>query len=163
MTLQIVLLALVTLAAVLAVLARDMLRAAIALAVASLLLGLVFFGLKAPFAGVFEISVVAGLITVLFMLTIALTGRKDVVKESRAAKVVFPVVLVVFIGIDAWVMKGLLSRIAASSVPAAAAESGTFGNVLWTQRTFDLVGQLGAILAGAFAVLAFFRKRNDHD
>ena len=56
-----------------AVIFRDLLRAAICLAVASLLLGIIFFRMKAPYIGAFEISVVAGLITVLFITTIALT------------------------------------------------------------------------------------------
>lgn len=167
MTLQIVLLAALTLLAVLAILAKDLLRSAIALAVASLLLGVVFFGLKAPYAGVFEISVVAGLITVLFMLTIALTKRDAEVRESRVAKVLFPVVLVAFIVVDALVMKSLLGKIAepAATLQAAgaAASPATFGQVLWTERTFDLVGQLAVILAGVFGVLALFRKRDDHD
>ena len=40
----------------------------------------------------------------------------------------------------------------------AGSESGTFGQVLWNQRTFDLVGQIGVIFAGVFAVLALFRQ-----
>ncbi len=54
-------------------------------------------------------------------------------------------------------MKGLLQKVPA--LPDAA-ELGTFGDVLWKQRTFDLVGQLAVILAGVFAVLALFRKRD---
>ena len=64
---------LVVLFSILAILAKDLIKSAISLAVASLLLGILFFRMGAPYAGVFEISVVAGLITVLFMLTIALT------------------------------------------------------------------------------------------
>jgi len=39
------------------------------------------------------------------------------------------------------------------------ADQGTFGDVLWKQRSFDLIGQLAVILAGVFSVLALFRKR----
>ena len=143
--------------AALAVLAKDLIRAAVALAVSSLLLGILFFRLGAPYAGVFEISVVAGLITVLFILTIALTKAEGEVQESRAALWIFPAFFVVFIAVDALVMKGLTASIRA--LPAAA-EKGTFGDVLWKQRTFDLVGQLAVILSGVFAVLALFRKRD---
>jgi NADH:ubiquinone oxidoreductase subunit 6 (subunit J) len=145
---------------VLAILLKDLLRSAISLAVASLLLGIVFFRMNAPFAGVFEISVVAGLITVLFILTIALTGTGEKVRESRLVNWVFPLVFVAFIVIDALVMKGLMGKIPAL---AAGAESGTFGDVLWRGRTLDLVGQIAVILAGVFAVLALFRKRDKHD
>jgi NADH:ubiquinone oxidoreductase subunit 6 (subunit J) len=145
---------------VLAILLRDLLKSAISLAAASLLLGIIFFRMNAPYAGVFEISVVAGLITVLFILTIALTKAGDEVRESRVVNWVFPLFFIVFIIIDALVMKGLLQKIPAL---ASGAETGTFGDVLWKGRTFDLVGQIAVILAGVFAVLALFRKRDKHD
>jgi NADH-quinone oxidoreductase subunit J len=145
---------------VLAILLRDLLKSAISLAVASLLLGIIFFRMNAPYAGVFEISVVAGLITVLFILTIALTKAGDEVKESRLVNWVFPLVFVVFIIIDALVMKSLLGKVPAL---ASGAESGSFGDVLWKGRTLDLVGQIAVILAGVFSVLALFRKRDKHD
>jgi len=161
MVLNIALLTGLVLFSALAVLARDLIKSAISLAVSSLLLGIVFFRMNAPFAGVFEISVVAGLITVLFILTIALTKSEGEVGESKAALWAFPIFFVVFIVIDALVMKGLMNKVPA--LPGAA-ESGAFGDVLWKQRTFDLIGQLAVILAGVFAVLALFRKRdNDNE
>ena len=146
--------------AALAILLRDLLKSAIALAVASLLLGIIFFRMNAPYAGAFEISVVAGLITVLFVLTIALTKTGEEVRESKLVNVAFPVVFVAFIVIDAVVMKGLIGKIPAL---AAGAETGSFGDVLWKARTYDLVGQIAVILAGVFAVLALFRKREKND
>jgi NADH:ubiquinone oxidoreductase subunit 6 (subunit J) len=160
MILQTALLIALVIFSVLAIVLKDLLRSAISLAVSSLLLGIVFFRMNAPYAGVFEISVVAGLITVLFILTIALTKAGDEVRESRLVNWVFPVVFVAFIVIDALVMKGLMGKIPAL---AAGAESGTFGDVLWRGRTLDLVGQIAVILAGVFAVLALFRKREKHD
>jgi NADH-quinone oxidoreductase subunit J len=144
----------------LAILAKDLIKAAISLAVASVLLGILFFTMNAPYAGVFEISVVAGLITVLFMLTIALTKAEGEVKERRWVKIVFPLFFIAFIVIDVLVMKSLLAKL---QIVASGAESGSFGDVLWKQRTFDLIGQLAVILAGVFAVLALFRKKDNHD
>jgi NADH:ubiquinone oxidoreductase subunit 6 (subunit J) len=145
---------------VLAILLKDLLKSAISLAVASLFLGIVFFRMNAAYAGVFEISVVAGLITVLFILTIALTKADEEVRESKLSNLVFPLFFVVFVIIDALVMKGLLQKIPA--LPGAA-ESGGFGDVLWKERTLDLVGQIAVILAGVFAVIALFRKRDHHE
>ncbi len=145
---------------VLAIFLKDLIRAAISLAVASLLLGIIFFRMGASYAGVFEISVVAGLITVLFILTIALTNTGEEVRESRLANVIFPLFFVIFVIIDALVMKGLLQKIPA--LPSGP-ETGTFGEVLWKGRTLDLVGQIAVILAGVFSVLALFRKRDKHD
>jgi NADH-quinone oxidoreductase subunit J len=145
---------------VLAIVLRDLLRAAISLAVASLLLGIIFFRMSAPYAGVFEISVVAGLITVLFILTVALTKAGGDVRESKTVNVLFLLFFVVFAAIDALVMKGLVQKVPA--LPSAP-EAGTFGEMLWTGRTLDLVGQIAVILAGVFSVLALFRKRDKND
>src|SRR5512136_2329181 len=93
---------------VLAIVLKDLLKSAISLAVASLLLGIIFFRMNASYAGVFEISVVAGLITVLFILTIALTNAGEEVRESKAVNVAFVAFFIVFIIIDALVMKSLL-------------------------------------------------------
>ena len=59
--------------AVTALRARNLIRAAIALGVGSAALAMVFFMLDAPYAGGFELSVGAGLISVLFIVAISLT------------------------------------------------------------------------------------------
>lgn len=56
-----------------AVLLRDLIRAAVALGVGSAALAMLFFMLGAPYAGGFELSVGAGLISVLFIVAISLT------------------------------------------------------------------------------------------
>jgi NADH-quinone oxidoreductase subunit J len=140
-----------------AIIFRDLLKAAICLAVASLLLGIIFFRMNAPYIGAFEISVVAGLITVLFITTIALTKTGGDVRESKAASWIFPLFFVAFLVLDFFVTKALMGKIpAVEGTP----EQGTFGEVLWKTRTFDLVGQIGIIFAGVLAVLALFRKRD---
>ena len=59
--------------AVTALRARNLIRAAVALGVGSAALAMVFFMLDAPYAGGFELSVGAGLISVLFIVAISLT------------------------------------------------------------------------------------------
>jgi len=141
---------------ILAVLSRDLLKSAISLAVASVFLALVFFRMGAAYAGVFEVSVVAGLITVLFITAIALTRGDGDVAESKRHLIVFPLFFLALAVIDVLVMKRLLGQIPAIQ----GAESGSFGQVLWNQRTFDLIGQVGAIFAGVLAVLALFRPQD---
>jgi len=161
MSVQILLLVGLVLFSVAAVLLKDLIKAAICLAAASLVLGILFFRMGAPYAGAFEISVVAGLITVLFMLTIALTKTGGDVAESKLARVAFPLFFILFLAVDVIVTKSLVQRIVA--LPAAP-EAGAFGEVLWKQRTLDLVGQVCIIFAGVLAVLALFRKRSkDND
>ncbi len=56
-----------------AVLSRNLVRAAVALGIGSAALAVLFFLLRAPYAGGFELSVGAGLISVLFIVAISLT------------------------------------------------------------------------------------------
>jgi NADH-quinone oxidoreductase subunit J len=63
----------VLLGAVAAVLFKNLLRAAVALGVGSAALAILFFLLDASYAAGFELSVGAGLISVLFIIAISLT------------------------------------------------------------------------------------------
>jgi NADH-quinone oxidoreductase subunit J len=56
-----------------AVLRRNLIQAAVALGLGSAALAMLFFMLGAPYAGGFELSVGAGLISVLFIVAISLT------------------------------------------------------------------------------------------
>lgn len=77
----VLLIAVVIAGAVTAVLARNLIRAAVALGLGSAALAALFFLLHAPYAGGFELSVGAGLISVLFVVAISLTesleGKAD--------------------------------------------------------------------------------------
>jgi len=67
--------------AIVAVLSKNLLRSAVALGIGSATLATVFFLLDAPYAGGFELSIGAGLISVLFIIAISLTesmqGQSD--------------------------------------------------------------------------------------
>ena len=80
LTLAYILLAALVLAgASIAVLSENLIRAAIAMGAGGVSLAMLFFLLNAPHAGGFELSVGAGLISVLFILAISLTesiGRR---------------------------------------------------------------------------------------
>jgi len=64
---------LVLVSAVAAVVLKNLLRAAVALGVGSAALATLLFLLDAPYAGGFELSVGAGLISVLFIIAISLS------------------------------------------------------------------------------------------
>ena len=59
---------------VFALAAKSLIRAAVALGLSSAALATLFFMLGAPYAGGFELSVGAGLISVLFIVAISLTA-----------------------------------------------------------------------------------------
>jgi NADH-quinone oxidoreductase subunit J len=69
----ILLASIVLVSAIVAVLSKGMIQAAVALGVGSGALAMLFFLLRAPYAGGFELSVGAGLISVLFVVAISLT------------------------------------------------------------------------------------------
>ncbi|HIC94639.1 MAG TPA: DUF4040 domain-containing protein [Anaerolineae bacterium] len=81
MWIEALLLLIVVLGACLAMLIKDLFKAVIALGVGSAALAAVFFLLGSPYAGAFELSVGAGLVSVLLISAISLTapeeGRSD--------------------------------------------------------------------------------------
>ena len=101
MNLHIALLALLIVSLVLAVFLTDLLKAAIALAVGSAVLSMLFFWFRMPYAGVFELSVCAGLVMVLLVSTIGLTRRDEPENEERGKSgwLVLPILILVAVGV----------------------------------------------------------------
>jgi NADH:ubiquinone oxidoreductase subunit 6 (subunit J) len=62
---------------------EDLVKAAIALGVSSAILAAVFYTLNAPYAAVFELSVAAGLITILLLSAIGLIERSTTDKPPE--------------------------------------------------------------------------------
>ncbi len=58
-----------------AIFSNRLLVSAVSLGMVSVLLAVIFFTLDAPFAGGFELSIGAGLISILFIMAISLTER----------------------------------------------------------------------------------------
>jgi len=141
--------------AVMAVFLKDLLKAAISLAFMSALLAVLLYRLNSPFAAVFELSVVAGLITVLFVSVIALTREEETAKEARWPAYVFPLALVVFGLIDIKVMHSLFTNIPQGFGNPEA----SFGATLWGVRSLDILGQIAVIFGGVFGVLALLREK----
>lgn len=61
---------------------EDLVKSVIALGVGSVILAAVFYTLNAPIAAVFELSVAAGLITILLLSAIGLIDKKKEKKED---------------------------------------------------------------------------------
>ena len=62
---------------IVALAAKNLVRAAVALGAGSAALAMLYFMLDAPYAGGFELSVGAGLISVLFIVVISLTTSME--------------------------------------------------------------------------------------
>ena len=142
---------------------KDLLYVAVSLATISGVLALVLFLFGANIAGVFELSVCAGLITVLFIATVSLTKDSDQKVETRLPAYFVPLVILIFVGIDYFIIQWVTHSLPASVVPQP---SGTFQRVFWELRSADILGQIGLIGAGVFGILALFRvtaKEKKHE
>ena len=137
---------------------RDLLYGAISLAMASVMLSLVLFSFGANVAAVFELSVCAGLITVLFVSTVSLTKDSDQKMESRLPGWFLAPMLVVFLGIGYYLALWLAGAVVpASGAPAAVLP---FNETFWGLRSTDVIGQVSLILVGVFGILAIFRVKS---
>ena len=121
------------------------------------------FQFGANIAGVFELSVCAGLITVLFIATVSLTKDSDQKVETRLPAYFVPLFVLIFIGIDYFIIQWLAHSLPAAVVPHAAREHfrRCSGN-----RSADMLGQIGLIGAGVFGILSLFRltaKEKKHE
>ncbi|NLG25514.1 MAG: hypothetical protein GX558_09180 [Clostridiales bacterium] len=140
---------------------QNLLKAAVALAAVSALLAVMMFLLGAPLAAVFELSVCAGLITVVFVSAISMTRvrtaeEEDMATHARRSRFRYLPALLIAVGAAllalAWPhLTTLMPQVAPPSAE-------TVEHVLWGSRKLDLLAQIAIILAGVFGVLVFFRK-----
>ncbi len=135
---------------------KDLLYVAVCLAAGSAILALVLFKFDANIAGVFELSVCAGLITVLFIATVSLTKDSDKKVETRLPTYFIPLFVLIFIGMDFFIMQWLARSVLSAGAPQ---HSGTFQQVFWNMRSSDILGQVALILAGVFGILSLFRLK----
>lgn len=157
---DILLLVIMTIAALWTVMGRSLLKATIALAVTSAVITILIFRLNSPLAAVFELSVCTGLITVVFVSTISLTKpltHKEIVEMSKARhkRFIYLPIMLVLAGIGLLALK-IPNDFAIPNLPQT---SMSVRNVLWNIRHLDLFGQIIIMIIGAFGVVTLFTER----
>lgn len=161
MIINYMLLIILVLTSLLTVLTRSLLRAALGLALTSALLSVIMFRMNAPMAGVFELSVCAGLISALFFSVISVTHPLrpyQVVKEMRARMVRFrylPVILVV-----AWIVLSFVDIKFPIKMPSGGLTSDV-RVMLWNFRQLDIAGQIILLLCGVFGVVILLKEMRE--
>ena len=158
MTLDIVILVVLILAALATVMTAQLLRSVIGLAVTSVMVSLVLFRLHAPLAAVFELSVGAGLIPAIFLSVIGMTKRltPEALSQRKKEKLrmywALPILLVV-VGVA-------LTRVhlPALPTPSATPMADDVKTILWNLRHLDLLGQILILLGGAFGVVVLVKE-----
>jgi len=152
------LLVLLVLAALWASMTTALLRATLGLALTSALLAVFMFALGATLAAVVELSVCAGLISVVLVSVTTLTQPRSLKEEFEARKSrlrrFWPLPLVL---LAAGVSLSFV-RVPVNIVLRLPAGDGDVRTVLWSMRQLDLFGQILILLAGVFGVLILFRR-----
>jgi NADH-quinone oxidoreductase subunit J len=145
-------------AALMVVFSSRLLLAAISLAATSIMLTLLMFKLNSPIAAVFELSICAGLITVIFITTISFVkpvAQEDLI-ETRNKRIkkyaALPIILIIVGVVTSYVIKPLVL-----TLPAIVQEKNV-ANVLWNLRQVDLLGQAIILLVGVFGIVVLFKE-----
>ena len=157
MTINIILIAGLVMAAVWTVMTTRLLRSVIGLAVTSVILTIIMFKLDSPLAAVFELSVCAGLISAIFISCIGLTQRLTeeqlaVRRKERLPKFWLLPIILVLVGVALYQL-----HIPIDFHLQAAPTENDVRNIIWNLRHLDLLGQIVILLAGAFGVVALFK------
>jgi NADH-quinone oxidoreductase subunit J len=122
------------------------------------MLSVIMYRLNCPLAAVFELSVCAGLIPVVFIITVSFTAR--VSKEQLPARRKERFMRFWYLPFIVIVAGLLLSR--CLNIPKIELPLPVYGqnvrNVLWNLRRLDLLGQVIVLLAGAFGVAVLFKE-----
>ena len=162
MTLHLAVLLSMVITAVFAAVSRSFIYAAMWLALLSATVAAAMFNMGAPWAAVFELSVCAGLITVLFAGTASMLGKgsKYARNERRFLKYL-PLGLLVF-GACLWYITFPYADLLKPSQITQTTPM-MIGDIIWQLRYKDLIGQICIFLAGVLMVKAFFGgvKKND--
>jgi uncharacterized MnhB-related membrane protein len=135
-----------------AIRANRLLAAAIWLAGVSLLVSTALYRMGAAETAVIELSVGAGLVTVLFVFAIAIAGEEAMTASSLVPGPLVWLLLVVLVVLLGW----LTAPVQLTS--AAVSEEAPFAVVLWEERGLDMLVQVGLIFAGALGILGLLSE-----
>jgi NADH-quinone oxidoreductase subunit J len=158
MAINILLLVALFLAGVWTVMTTRLVRSVVGLAMVSAVVSILIFRLNSPLAAVFELSVCAGLISVIFVTTISFTQRLtpeklELRRKQRFDKYSYLPVVLLAVGILLMIFKPNPDF----PLPPVPKEQDA-RNIIWHLRHVDLLGQILVILAGVFGVVILFKE-----
>jgi len=138
--------------AAMAIRAKHLLTSVLWLAGVSALLSLIFYLLGAKQIAVIELSVGAGLITVLMVFAISVVGDQPI--EARS---IIPLPVAIVLIAAAFIMLLILTIPAPAPIPGG--EVTSFAEVLWQDRGLDVLVQVLLIFSGVLGVLGVLAHR----
>lgn len=130
-----------------------LLAAAIWLAGASALVALALYRLGAPEAAAIELSVGAGLVTILFVFAIATAGEDAMGATPVVRPWIAGALVIAGIALLAW-----MSLPITVANPAPGSTEASFTAVLWQERALDVLVQIGLIFAAVLGVLGLLAE-----
>lgn len=139
--------------ALMAIRSTRLLSSALWLAAVSGLVSLVLYTLGAHMVAVIELSVGAGLVTVLFVFAINIAGDEAMSAREIIPKPVMIGLVLAFVALLAWM------ALPVNDVEVATAER-TFEAVLWSDRAIDVMLQIVLIFSGVLCLVGLFDERS---
>lgn len=158
MSLILVLLIILIVTALMVVFSSKLLIGAISLALTSIMITILMFKLNSPIAAVFELSICAGLITVIFITTISFvkSETQEELIESRKRRLKKYIYLPILVALAGYLVSVVIKPLSLK-LPEIIQETNV-GNVLWDLRQVDLLGQAIVLLIGVFGIVVLFKE-----
>jgi uncharacterized MnhB-related membrane protein len=155
MAVQILVLSGMLVCALLAIQAQRLLVSALWLAGCSALLALAIALLGAPEVGVVELSVGAGLVTIIFVFAINIAGEETAVTRALVPRPFAWALMGLFLFLLLWLT---VPRVV---VTAAGRDAVPFLRALWEERSLDTVLQVALIFSGVLGSLGLLAERHE--
>ncbi len=134
--------------------AARLINVTIWLAVTSALSAVLIYLLGAPEVAVIELSVGAGLVTVLFVFAFSITGETTVDEKTLLPRWLVWVLALAIVLVLAWLILPVRGEpILAIRTGLPMAIEPDFGHMLWQQRGLDVLVQMVLIFAGVMGLL----------
>ncbi len=143
--------------AIQAVRVQKLLPSALWLAGASALVALLMYLLGAPEVAVIELSVGAGLVTVLFVFAINIAGEEPLTQKPLLPKGLAWVFVLLAVGLIGWLILPLMN------IPIPGPSFTDFTTALWQERSLDVLLQIVLIFAGILGVLGLLEEGRHHE
>ena len=139
------------LSAFMAVRTRRLLVSALWLACTSAFLSALFYALGAQAVAVIELSVGAGLVTILFVFGVSIAGDEGLEARPLVHWTIAAALILIALGLLGWF-------VLPAADPAAAAAEPPFSVMLWQERGLDVMVQIGLIFAGVLGILGILAE-----
>jgi uncharacterized MnhB-related membrane protein len=124
------------------------------LAGTSALTAVLIYMLGAPAVAVIELSVGAGLVTVLFVFSFSITGEITTDERTLLPRGLVWVMVIALVGLLSWLLLPLRGEtILQIRTGLPAVSEPDFGAMLWQQRGLDVLVQMVLIFAGVMGLL----------